>query len=337
MKAAHGALGIEEGVQGLVDRAAVLHEDRSYQYASDFASRAAGRSSDGCDPTAVGKDPRRIERRASMGYSPFMQPLVRAAVFAALVAAVGAFGFSRKKTPQAPEAPAEPARVPAPAMAASCGPFQLPEGDACIPLPRTGQTTRVDGSDAPKAALRQRGEVIPRRPERPADASAYRYPLAGDAKPIVLGGLDLPPGTVPDAEIGPSAVLLEATSGDEVIAVTLEGQEGPAEVAFVGELVGTTVVTAHMVREGGRLRQILVVHGLLASSSERAVEGVTVEDGDVIGWVGSLSGGRDALYVEARQVREGTNLGVVDSSKLRDDSTSVACDLRNVLRHGASL
>jgi septal ring factor EnvC (AmiA/AmiB activator) len=92
-----------------------------------------------------------------------------------------------------------------------------------------------------------------------------------------------------------------------------------------------------MVREGGRLRQILLVHGYLEGVTERVIEGSSVEDGDVIGYVGSLSAGRDVLYVETRQVREGTNLGAVDPSKLLDDNASVACDVRNVLRHGASL
>lgn len=265
-----------------------------------------------------------------------MQPLVRAAVFAAAFAAAGVFGGLRPK--ETPKAPADVARAAAPALAVSCGPFQLPEGDVCLPLPRSGRTERFDGPDRPpRSAVRERSETIPRRPERPADVSAYRFPLAGQDKPVVLEGLDLPKGTVPDAEIGPSAVLLGATSGDEVIAVALDGQEGPAEIVFVGELIGGTVVTAHTVREGGRLRQILLVHGLLEGASDRAIEGSSVEDGDVMGYVGSLPGGRDALYVEARQVREGTNLSAVESSKLRDDSTSIACDLRNVLRHGASL
>lgn len=186
-------------------------------------------------------------------------------------------------------------------------------------------------------ALRERGAVIPKRPERPADASAYRFPLADGVKPVVLAGLDLPPGAMPDVDIGPAAVLLGASSGDEVVVVTLEGQEGPAEIAFVGELAGQTVITAHMVREGGRLRQILLVHGYLQRPSEHAIVGSSVEEGEVLGFVGSLPAGRDVLYVEARQVREGTNLSSVGPDKLLDDSTSIACDVRNVLRQGASL
>ena len=98
-----------------------------------------------------------------------------------------------------------------------------------------------------------------------------------------------------------------------------------------------TVVTAHMVREGGRLRQILLAHGYLDHVSDRVIEGPAVDEGEVLGYVGNLPTGRDVLYIEARQVREGTNLSAVEPSKLLDASVSVACDIRNVLRHGASL
>jgi hypothetical protein len=266
-----------------------------------------------------------------------MQPLVLAAVFAALVAAVGMFGLTKQKASS--PAPKVLAGQVAPPVAVSCGPFQLPEGDACLPIPRAhaGQTEGIGALDHVPRALRERGEVIPRRPERPADVTTYRFPLAEGVKPVVLAGLDLPPGTVPDVDVGPAAALLGVSHGDEVVIVTLDGQEGAAEIVFVGELVGTTVVTTHMVREGGRLRQILLVHGYLEGVTERVIEGSSVDDGDVIGYVGSLSAGRDVLYVETRQVREGTNLGAVDPSKLLDDNASVACDVRNVLRHGASL
>lgn len=284
---------------------------------------------------AVEKDGPYVESDGSMGYSPAMQPLVRAAVFAALIAGVGMYGLTKPKAP-APvqEVPTVPA---APPLKAVCGPFQLPEGDTCIPIPRSGQTEAPGALDHVPRALRERGEVIPRRPERPADPSGYRFPLAESVKPVVLAGLDLPPDTIPDVEIRASAAILGASSGDEVVAVDLEGQDGPAEVAFVGELVGSTVITMHLVREGGRLRQMLLVHGFLERASERAIVGSSVDVGDVLGYVGSLPAGRDVLYVEARQVREGTNLSTVAPEKLLEDSTSIACDVRNVLRHGASL
>jgi len=266
-----------------------------------------------------------------------MQPLVRAAVFAAIVAAVGMFGLTKPKAPE--PAPTVTSGLVAPPLAGSCGPFQLPEGDVCVPVPRArvGQTEAGGALDHVPRALRERAEVIPRRPDRPADVTQYRFPLVEGVKPVLLAGLDLPPGTMPDVDIGSTSALLGVSSGDEVVVVTLDGQEGAAEIAFVGELVGTTVVTAHMIREGGRLRQMLLVHGYLERVSDRAIVGSSVDDGDVIGYVGSLPAGHDVLYVEARQVREGTNLSVVDPSKLLSDSTSIACDVRNVLRHGASL
>jgi len=263
-----------------------------------------------------------------------MQPLARAAVFAALVAGVGMLGLTKSKKPELP--PDLPIAA-APPVAVSCGPRHLPEGDVCIPIPRRGQTEAPDALDHVPRALRERDAVIPRRPERPAEASAYRFPLARGVKPVVLAGLDLPADTMPDVELGPTAVLLGASTGDEVVVVTLEGQEGPAEVMFVGDIVGKTVVTTHFVRDGGRLRQYVLVYGYLDRPSEQTIVGSSVEEGEVIGYVGNLPAGRDVLYLEARQVREGIDPSRVEATKLLDDSSSVACDVRNVLRQGASL
>ena len=269
------------------------------------------------------------------GIALFMQPLVRAAVFAALVAAVGMFGLTKSKTvvpvPQVVDRPA------APPVTSACGPFQIPEGEVCLPIPRSGQTADPGGLDHVPRALRERGESIPRRPERPAEVAGYRFPLAESVKPVLLAGLDLPEGTMPDVDVASTAALLGATNGEQVVVVMLEGQEGPAEIAFVGELVGQTVVTLHMVREGGRLRQIMLVHGYLGRFGDHVIEGSSVDEGDVLGYVGSLPTGRDVLYVEARQVREGTNLGALSPDKLLETAVSVPCDVRNVLRHGASL
>lgn len=271
-----------------------------------------------------------------MGYSPFMQPLVRAAVFAALFAGIGMLGLTKERAPEAParKEPAQPTPG-APVLAVSCGPYQLPEGDVCLPIPRAGQTEAPEALDHVPRALRERGEVIPRRPERPARASAYRFPLPKNVQPVVLAGLDLPPDTVPDVEVSPAAVLLGVSSGDEVVVLTLEGQEGPAEITFVGDYMGSTVVTSHMVRDGGRLRQMLLVHGYLQRVGEHVIQGSSVDEGDVLGYVGSLPTGNDVLYVEARQVREGANPN--DPAQLLQESASILCDVRNVLPQGASL
>ncbi|HVK66031.1 MAG TPA: hypothetical protein VM694_16225 [Polyangium sp.] len=264
-----------------------------------------------------------------------MQPLVRAAAFAAMLAALGALG----KTPRAK--PPEPANVPstvAPGVAASCGPRTLPEGDVCIPLPPPGRAPQPDGreelpEDTTTAA--ERSTLVPRRPERPVAVAAYRFPLTAEATPSVLAGLDRPFGLsleAGDVSPGPGAVLLDASSGDAVVLLSLEGQEGPAEVAFVGDMLGATVVTAHLVRDGGRLRQVLLVHGNLDRPSERAVVGAPLETGDEIGFVGdSAFRGRPGLYLEARQLREGTSLGGLDAARLRQDIVSVPIDVRNAL------
>jgi len=272
-----------------------------------------------------------------------MQPLVRAAAFAALLAAVGALG----KTSKAPAAAPPPALSAtfAEAPAVSCGPRMLPEGDACLPLPKVGAAEDVGDLQASLEGGKleaSRREMIPRRPERPVESSAYHFPLAGDTSPVVLGGFGRPFGGAADLAgktPGPGVVLLSATRGEEVVALTLEGQEGPAEVAFVGDLVGETVVTAHLVHEGGRLRQILLVFAGLDRPSPRVVEGVPLEPGEVIGYAGdSASPGRPALWLEARQLREGQTLGGLDKTRLGSDLVSVAIDARNVLPlHGASL
>ncbi|MRG94867.1 hypothetical protein [Polyangium spumosum] len=264
-----------------------------------------------------------------------MQPLVRAAALAALLAALGALGKTpRRKAPE----PAKPASTVAPAVAASCGPRSLPEGDVCIPLPPPGRAPQPDGREtlpAEDTPLAERSPLVPRRPDRPAEVAAYRFPLTPEAAPSVLGGLDRPFDLsleAGDVSPGPGAVLLEAASGEPVVSLSLEGQEGPAEVAFVGELVGATVVTAHLVRDGGRLRQLLLVHGNLERPSERAVVGAPLEDGDEIGVIGdSAFRGRTGLYLEARQLREGTSLGGLDASRLREDIVSVPVDIRNTL------
>ncbi|MDI1477014.1 hypothetical protein [Polyangium sp. y55x31] len=264
-----------------------------------------------------------------------MQPLVRAAAFAALLAALGALGKTPR--PKAPEPTSAPSTV-APAVAASCGPRTLPEGDVCIPLPPPGRAPQPDGrevlAEGPETAS-ERSTLVPRRPERPAEMTAYHVPLTAEAAPSVVAGLDRPfhlSLEAGDVAPGPGAVLLEASSGDAVVALALEGQEGPAEVAFVGEMLGETVVTAHLVRDGGRLRQVLLVHGNLDRPSERAVVGAPLEAGDEIGFVGdSAFRGRPGLYLEARQLREGTSLGGLDAARIREDIVSVSVDVRNAL------
>ncbi|UQA61140.1 hypothetical protein [Polyangium aurulentum] len=262
-----------------------------------------------------------------------MHPLVRAAVAAAFLAALAALG---KTPPPAPPTAVQPAPGKGvPGVPATCGPRTLPEGNACIPLPRPGAPldsapAREDLDDAP-ARTEPAKELIPRRPDRPAEAAAYRFPIGpAESAPTILAGLDVP--SADGAPLPPSAVEIGADAGDEVIALSLEDQEGPAEVAMVGELFGTTVVTAHLVHDGGRLRQILLFHGGLERVGPRAVVGVPLEPGDVIGYAGdSQRPGRVALYLEARQLREGVSLGALDPNRILEAAITIPLDPRNVL------
>lgn len=178
---------------------------------------------------------------------------------------------------------------------------------------------------------------IPRRPDRPAAPEAYAYPIGtpGSA-PTLLSGydLDLPGGAQrhTDHAIGHGAIDLAATRGEEVRASSLEAQEGQAEVAFVGELFGTTVVTSHLVREAGRMRQYAVLYGHLDRLGDGIAPGARLPSNSVIGYAGdSGSPGIVHLHLEIRQLREGVSLAALDLRRLVNNAASIPCDPRNVL------
>ncbi len=260
-----------------------------------------------------------------------MHPLVRAAAACALLAALASLGKTALPPPPTAVQPT-PGRG-APGVPATCGPRTLPEGNACIPLPREGASldSAPERSDDAPTRPQPAKELIPRRPDRPAEGSAYRLPIIpAESLPTILAGLDKP--STEGAPLPPSAVEIGAEAGDEVVALSLEDQEGPAEVAMVGEMFGTTVVTAHLVHDGGRLRQILLFHGGLDRAGPRAVVGAPLEPGDVIGYAGdSIKPGRVALYLETRQLREGVSLGALDPGRLLDAAVTIPLDPRNVL------
>ncbi len=162
---------------------------------------------------------------------------------------------------------------------------------------------------------------IPRRPERPADAAAYVYPLADATRaPRVLADLEQP------------GIRLAARPGEKVVLLALEHQTGPAEVIFVGDLFGRTVVTAHVLEEGGRKRTLLLFHGGLDHAEAGVVAGAKLEAGAELGAARSdLGGGLIDVYVEAREVREGAKLDAADPKKLTDAAVGVPTDVRNVL------
>ncbi|HVH47700.1 MAG TPA: M23 family metallopeptidase [Labilithrix sp.] len=234
--------------------------------------------------------------------------------------------------------------VPPAVAEGPCPRGTAPDGDACVHL-----TTSDDGpsAEARSNAHRERSgrwatyEQIPRLPERPEDYDAYRYPippgLAGGHH--VVSGYDL---DQPDDKqrrgrtlkhVGHGAVDLPQVKGTPVHMITLEHQEGDAEVLYTGPLFGTTVLTRHTLREGGRTRDYVMLLGHLDSIAPGVTVGTAVKDGEPVGAVGDTgSPSLVHLHLEVRRVREGIDLSKVPAGQpMIADSVSVVCDPRNVL------
>ncbi len=256
-----------------------------------------------------------------------------------------AFGSGRTLTPvrvaiasPGPQGPGELAN-------AGCPPGTAPDNDACVHLTRGAE----DGTFAPAAANAHREksgrlyqyEQIPRLPERPKDYDAYRYPIPPglpNGHYVVSGyDLDRPDGQQRRApslsHVGHGGLDLPQAKGTPVKNLALEHQEGDAEVLYTGWLFGKTVVTRNTLREGGRLREYVVLFGHLDSIGAGLAPGATVKEGDVLGGVGDTSSPSLVhLHYEVRRVREGVDLAKIPAgAQLLADSVSVVCDPRNVL------
>jgi hypothetical protein len=226
--------------------------------------------------------------------------------------------------------------MPAPA----CPEGTLPDEQACVRLP--------DGEDAPEAESNanahhdRRGrwvvyDQIPRRPERPADYDAYRYPVACN-RDCVVSGYDL---DRPDEmqrrgrrllHVGHGAVDLMQKRGTSITTVALEHQVEDAEVVYVGPLFGTTVLTRHTLREGGQLRDYILLFGHLEAPAPGLQAGGRLHEGDLVGFVGD-TGSPDLvhLHLEARRVREGVDVAKLSPAAMIANENSIVCDPRNIL------
>lgn len=182
-------------------------------------------------------------------------------------------------------------------------------------------------------------DQIPRRPDRPADYDAYRYPIppgmAGGHS--VISGYDL---DKPDDRqrrgrtlhaVGHGAVDLPQAKGTPIAMIALDHQEGDAKVVFVGSLFGNTVITLHMLREASGLREYVLLFGHLDAPSPGLAKGSVVREGDVVGTVGD-SGSPELvhLHLEARRVREGRDMEKAEGGEAILDE-SIVTDPRNVL------
>jgi len=279
-------------------------------------------------------------------YTPVVSQLAPAAVFAFVVTTLGASA-----------APLPPIRVGAlgavRAARASledlaCPAGTLPDGDVCVHLPIGSD---FDEPDAPASANAHRErsgrwaiyDQIPRRPDRPADYDAYQYPVPPGMPGghSVVSGYDL---DRPDPAqrrgptlhaVGHGGVDLPQARGTPILLVSLDHQQGDADVLYTGPYFGTTVMTRQTVREAGQLRDYIAIFGHMDGIAPGVAVGTTLKNGDLIGFVGD-TGSRELvhLHYETRRVREGVDvlkkLGAGPAA-LTDDAVSIVCDPRNVL------
>jgi Peptidase family M23 len=194
--------------------------------------------------------------------------------------------------------------------------------------------TFVDNNHVDKSGRWIDYEQIPRRPERPDAYAAYRYPVA-DAP--VVSGYDL---DKPDDEqrrgrmsaVGHGGVDLMAAMGTPITMVPLEHQLGDAEVLYVGPLYGETVVTRHVLREGGRDHDYLLIFGHLDRAAEGVRRGRRLHQGATVGFVGnSASPDLVHLHLEARRVRDRVDAWKLPADSLHAREFTVVTDPRNVL------
>jgi murein DD-endopeptidase MepM/ murein hydrolase activator NlpD len=233
-------------------------------------------------------------------------------------------------------------------LSAPCAAGTFPDGDACVHLPGDARASE-DALSAENAHRERTGrwavyEQIPRRPDRPASYDDYRYPVPPGLPGghFVLSGYDL---DRPDESqrrgrtlhaVGHGGVDLPDPRGTPVALVSLENQVGDADVLYVGPLFGTTVVTRHTVREGGRLRDYVLLFGHLDAPAAGLVAGRAVKEGEIIGYVGDTGSPELVhLHLEARRVRDGLDLAARLKTKspgsLLESDATVVCDPRNVL------
>jgi hypothetical protein len=231
---------------------------------------------------------------------------------------------------------------PAPLAETQCAPGTLPDGTACVHLPDGDDSAVPEAESEVSAHHDRRGrwvvyDQIPRRPDRPPDYDLYVYPVPC-ARGCVVSGYDL---DLPDdrqrrgrrlSHVGHGAVDLPGKKGTPIVLVPLEHQEGDADVVFVGPLFGTTVVTRHTLREGGQLRDYVVLFSHLDEPAAGLRVGTHVKGGDAVGTMGDTGSPELVhLHLETRRVRDSIDASKLSPAGLVANENTVVCDPRNVL------
>lgn len=280
-------------------------------------------------------------------YDPGVEPLVKAALLAASLSAVVRAAEVGQAPLGQPQLLVESAADAQKGLSAQCPADTLPDGRVCIPVPRTSSGDALVAEQAghrDKTGQWRIYDQIPRRPDRPKSYRAYRYPVPlTEGQAFVASGYDL---DRPDAEqrrgenlkaIGHGGIDIAQKRGTEVRLVNLEHQVGDAEVLFVGELFGNSVVTRHAVREGGRLRDYVVIYGHLDGPAPGIARGMNAREGSLLGFVGDSGAPGDVhLHLEVRRVRDGVNAADLSARGITQNAKTVVCDPRNVLPLGKS-
>jgi Peptidase family M23 len=226
---------------------------------------------------------------------------------------------------------------------APCAASMLPIDGLCVPA-------RTEAMDDPSAGLASNAhtdrsghlvvyEHVPRRPDLPADYDSYLYPTEPWGGQTVSSGYDLgrPDGLqrrgVDLTAIGHGGVDLPQERGAPVRAIALRGQQGDAEVLYIGPMFGNTVVLSHVVREAGATRVYLALHGHLDGFAPSLRKGQSVTPDTPLGFVGdSGAEGIVHLHYEIRLVRPGIDPARIErAGTLVEQTVSVPCDPRNVL------
>jgi murein DD-endopeptidase MepM/ murein hydrolase activator NlpD len=268
--------------------------------------------------------------------------LVRAAVAVSLLSALSRAAETRAASASEPDL-ASPSTTQRDELSSACPEGTLPDANVCIPVP--SETSGGEELTAESNAHRERSgrwrtyDQIPRRPERPADYRRYRLPVPPlPGQSFVMSGYDL---DLPDAEqrrgrelsaVGHGGIDIAQKRGTVVHLLNLEHQVGEAEVLHSGVLFGNSVVTRHTLREGGKLREYIVIYGHLDGQAPGLRRGSQLAEGAPIGFVGdSGSPGVVHLHVEVRRVRPEVNAEGLGPGELTQNAKTVVCDPRNVL------
>jgi hypothetical protein len=163
--------------------------------------------------------------------------------------------------------------------------------------------------------------MVQRLPERPAAWGDYQLPV----DPVIAVSAPL------DQASRDSGVRVESEPGAPVQLVDLEGQEGRARVALVGQLKGITVIVRHRVKGPAGERDYLVVYGNLDRPGPHVVSGAELSTLSVVGYVADDADDSPHLYLEVREQMRELGRPAEHLSQLVSPGISVPVDPRNVL------